>query len=162
MKNKKMKNKNKKDKVLKGTNAVILSQLENIKRESERDKIDVNEQSPLIPSNEKSLIDDFETQLSGNEPLRELFSGKNVRFKTQLTEEQRGAVSVLYHAWKQCTLRGISFDGLKDVLDEYIDFGVSMDRKSREEFVEAQKSYNTNQNMMNQQGIPNQMNNMKM
>lgn len=118
---------------------------------------DLNKQRDILDKQEigvidKPISDDFDLELSSNEPNRELFTAKNIRFKTQLTEEQRGAVSILYHAYEQCVLRGINFSGLKHVLDEYIDFGVSVDRKSRSEFVDAQKAqvYNQQQNMLNQ------------
>ena len=115
---------------------------------------------------ESLLIEDFETQLSSNEPIRELLNAKNIKFKTELTEEQRGAISILYHAYKTCVKYGIDFYALKNVLDEYIDFGVSIDRKGRTEYVEAHRSNLQNQfnqqQGMGQNGVPQQMNNMKM
>jgi hypothetical protein len=110
---------------------------------------------------DKLLIEDFESQLSSNEPIRELLTAKNIKFKTQLTEEQRSAVAVLYHAYRLCCMYGIAFDGLKFVLDEYIDFGVSVDRKGRAEYVDAHKSSQQSQ-MQNQQMMQqNQMQQMK-
>lgn len=99
----------------------------------------------------KTILDRFNEEYNSNEPIRELLSGRNVRFKTQLTDEQRSAVSILYHAYRVCLKRGIKFDGLKYVLDEYIDFGVSLDRKSREEFVQAHQQQLQNQMMAQQQ-----------
>jgi hypothetical protein len=115
-----------------------------------------------LNTSEKVISDDFDIELSSNEPIRELFTPKNVRFKTQLTEEQRGAVSILYHAYMQAIERGINYSGLKQVLDQYIDFGVSVDRKSREEYVESHKSQMMNQMMQNQMNKPNNIENMKM
>lgn len=122
------------------------------------------EEQQYKTAEEKTIIDDFDQQLSSNEPIRELTTGKNIKFKTELSEEQRGSVSILYHAYRVLKLNGVDFDGLKYVLDEYIDFGVSVDRKGRTEFVEAQKINNTaNQNPNNQNnGVNNQMNNMRM
>jgi hypothetical protein len=110
---------------------------------------------------EPSIIEEFETQLTSNEPNRELVSGKNIKFKTQITEEQRGAISILLHAYKLCLKYGINFDGLKYVLDEFIDFGASVDRKSRNEFVDAQKAQMLQQQLQNQQHN-NQVQNLKM
>lgn len=124
----------------------------------EREKADLAD----IPSepDDKLLLEEFETQFSSNEPIRELLTAKNIRYKTQLTEEQRSAVAVLYHAYRLCLKYGVEFDGLKFVLDEYIDFGVSIDRKGRLEYVEAHKAQQ--QQLQQQSQGMNQMNNMKM
>lgn len=124
--------------------------------DSQREVIDKKENM-----NEKLLHEDFDTELSSNEPVRELFSGKNVRFKTQVTEEQRNALSILYHAYEQCQQRGIQFNGLKSLLDDFVDFGVSLDRKSRTEYVDAHRSQLANQNAENAAKKTNDMENMK-
>ena len=93
-----------------------------------------------------------------------MFNAKNIKFKTQITEEQRSAVSVLYHAYRLCLKYGIEFDGLKYVLDEFIDFGVSIDRKGRDEYVDAHKSslFNQQQQQLNNQQGNNSVSNMKL
>jgi len=111
-------------------------------------------------NNESLLTDEFETQLSSNEPIRELFTAKNIKYKTELTDEQRSAVAILYDTYKTLLSYGINVLSLKYVLDEYIDFGVSVGRKGRSEYVEAHKSAMQQQNQQN--AIPNQMSNMKM
>lgn len=116
----------------------------NYKEENEIRK-DLERKKKLIDAelsqiDEKLMHEEFDMQVSSNEPVRDLFSPKNIRFKTQITEEQRGALSVLYHAYRRALAIGVNFDGLKNVLDEFIDFGVSLDRKSRNEFVDAHKA----------------------
>lgn len=112
---------------------------------------------------EKSLLEDFETQLSSNEPIRELFNSKNVKFKTELTQEQRSAVSILYQTYRKLLLKGFDLPALKFVLDEYIDFGVSIDRKGRSEYVDAHKSYLQQQAIQgNQQNQQQNLQNIKM
>lgn len=115
-----------------------------------------------LEKNEKLLHDDFETELSSNEPIRELLSSRNVRFKTEVTEEQRSALSILYHAYEQCEKRGIEFEALKSLLDDFVDFGVSLDRKSRQEYVEAHKAQlSAMEAAKQQQGQQHNMENMK-
>lgn len=145
-------------------NAEIRRELIQFNEQAELDKnrqeADVKE---ALQINESTLMDEFETSLSSNEPIRELFTPKNIKFKTQLTEEQRAAVAILYHAYSVMKARGIVLDSLKFVLDEYIDFGVSIDRKGREEYVDAHKAYmqHQNQNPQMNSNIDN-MNTMKM
>lgn len=118
------------------------NQLNDVKNDIKRLQI------PPMPdelSNEKTMLDRMGDEFSSQEPIRELFSSKNIRFKTQLTEEQRSAVAILYHAYRLCEKYSIKFDGLKFVLDEYIDFGVSVDRKSRDEFVKSTQQQIQNQ-----------------
>lgn len=136
---------------------------EDRKTEKEREKAKEKETDALNKltaktSTGRSILDDFESTLSSNEPVRELFTGKNIRFKTELTDEQRGAISVLYSVYMQCIRIGIEFDSLKDVLDQYIEFGVSVGRKGREEYSDSLKALNTQQTPQ-QQG---QLNNMKL
>lgn len=114
---------------------------------------------------EKSIIDEFETQISANEPVRELWSNKNIKFKTEITEEQRGVISILLDAYQEFKHYNIDLTVLRQVLSEFVDFGVAIDRKGRTEYVEAHKIYNQqNQQSQQQQGnsINNQMNQMKM
>lgn len=146
----------KKKKSNRATNQEHREAYEDFIRDKERAEADLLDKSS---SDEKTLLEEFETQFSSNEPIRELFTGKNVKFKTQLSEEQRSAVSVLYHAYRLCLKYKIEFDGLKYVLDEYIDFGVSIDRKGRMEYVEAHKSQQLQNQMQQQQ--QSQINNLK-
>lgn len=123
-------------------------------KEKDNDKPNIN-----IDSGDNLIHDDYNFDLSSNEPIRELFTPKNVKFKTQVTEEQRGAISILLSVYFRCKNLGIDFSGLKNVLDEFIDFGVSLDRKSRGEFVESQKSQM--QNLANKNNTPNDLENIK-
>lgn len=126
--------------------------------ESELRKTRSQEININIPD-QKTILDRFSEQISSKEPIRDLFTGSNIKYKTQLTEEQRGALSVLFHSYKLCEKYGIKFDGLKYVLDEYIDFGVSIDRKSRDEFVKSQQAQ---QQVMQQQKEMAQANQLRM
>jgi len=177
MKKKTSKKNNLKKKLFKSPSNEITKQLELLDLEKKRMIADREEQEKankqkesvkqenIIPVNEKLLTDDFETQFSTNEPIRELFTPKNIKFKTELSEEQRGAVAILYQTYMQCVNYGIDFSGLKDVLDEYIDFGVSVDRKGRTEYVEAHKSamqMAQAQALSMQNGMTGQMGQMKM
>lgn len=121
-----------------------------------------NPQMPKELEGQRSIVDRMNDEFSSNESVRELFSGKNIRFKTQITEEQRSAITILYGAYKHITSVGIQFSGLKDLLDEFIDFGVPLDRKSRDEFVKASQQNIQNQAMMQQQMGMNQARNLRL
>jgi hypothetical protein len=164
MKKKKTISKTAKRRELQKLNAQLHTQFVQSEIEKEREVADKKD-ALQIAQHEKSVIDDFETQLTSNEPIRELFNQKNIKFKTQITEEQRNAVSILYHAYLLCKSYSMHFEGLKFVLDEYIDFGVSIDRQGRSEYVDAHKATipaNNQNNQNNQNGVGNQMGNMKM
>ena len=154
MKKKKPSNKNRK-----GEYAEIMALSRDEELEKLRSEADAKEKS-----GEMSIMEEFEQSFSSNEPIRELFTAKNIKYKTQLTDEQRAAVSILYDTYKTLLTYGINVISLKNVLDEYIDFGVSVDRKGRAEYVEAHRSYMQQQNaQLNQQmNNPNNLNNMKM
>ena len=172
---KKKKNTTKVRRELQKINAKAHAKLEQLYIERDRLKADKKEQKELekfdaelnkekkIFSNDSSLLDDFDAQLDSDNPSKELFTNKNVRFKTELSDEQRSAVSILYHFYRGLKDRGIEHNNLKYVLDEYIDFGVSLDRKSRTEYVESQKALNTqNQAQKSQNGVEAQVQQMKM
>ena len=156
---KKTKKKQNKD-PMKGINKEIQHEIDSEQLNKDRTAQELKEE---IFSKDSSIIDDFEQQISSNEPIRELFTPKNIKFKSQLTEEQRNAVSILYHAYKTLYEKwGIHFEGLKFVLDEYIDFGVSVDRQGRSEYVDAHKSQMLAQQMQNQSNMTNQVSQLKM
>lgn len=129
----------------------------------ERKIIDDSE-SKLINDlqNSKTLMDDFDTQLSSNEPERELVTGKNIKFKTELNEEQRCAISILYDSYMEFLERwNIDITALKRVLDEYVDFGASLGRKSRTEFVTARQATAQQNQLQNQNNMQSQISNIK-
>lgn len=107
-----------------------------------------------------NILEDFETELSSNEPIKELFTGKNIKFKAQLSEEQRNAVIILYTTY-YTLLNDYNVDvhSLKDLLSDYVEFSVSLDRKGRSEYVDAHKSLMQQQQqaMMNPNNIGQQM-----
>lgn len=93
--------------------------------------------------NEPLLTSDFEENFTTNEPVRELTTGKNIKFKTEVTIEERSMISILYNTYFQFkNIWGIELSSLKGVLNEWVDFGASVERKSRDEFVKAHQLTN--------------------
>jgi hypothetical protein len=108
-------------------------------------------------------MEDFDAQLSSNEPIRELFTAKNIKFKTEVTQEQRSSISILYHAYFEGLRRGFNLTALHEVLDQFVDFGVPVERKGRLEYVDAHKAAVQAMQMQNQMMMQkSSMENMKM
>lgn len=103
----------------------------------------INADSEEKRLNQESLLtNDFEESFTSNEPLRDIFSSKNIKFKTELSEEQRSAISILYDTYMEFLSKwNINITSLKNVLDQYVDFGASVGRKSRGEFVQAHQAW---------------------
>jgi hypothetical protein len=101
---------------------------------------------PMIGQDEaQSEVEELENMFQGDGQtessiLKELFNSKNIKVKTDLTEDQISIVSRLFlmaHITKRPYLH--------TVLNEFITLRVSKDRKSRTEFVEAHKDRNQQQ-----------------
>jgi hypothetical protein len=145
--------------------AIVREQLRLKPLEVRQESINTNKEDNTS-SNEnvrsRSIIERFNDEINTSEPIRELLSAKNIKFKSELTEEQRGAISILYDTWMYIESIGIPFITLKNVLDQYIDFGVSVGRKGRSEYVEAHKSNLMQQQLQQQSNMMNQgQNNLK-
>lgn len=100
----------------------------------------------ISPEQAMGEVEEIEEMFSGegateSSILKELFNGKNVKLKTQLSGDEISIVSRLY-LMARITKRPY----LHNILDEFITLRVSMDRQSRKEFVEAHKDRQTAQN----------------
>lgn len=104
---------------------------------------------------DKSLLDRFTEEVSSSEPIRELVNPRNIKLKTEVTDDQRADISRLYYAYLEFERLGIAFDGLRNVLDEFVTFGVSVGRKGRGEFVDAHGREQQQQQMFNPFMYPN-------
>lgn len=107
--------------------------------------MNIPNESDIKANLDSSLIDKFNEQTSTQESIKELFSDKNIKLKTQVTTEQRIIISQLYDAYKEFLRLGIDVKALRNFLEQFIIFGVPMERKSREEFVSGLQQQNTNQ-----------------
>jgi hypothetical protein len=91
-------------------------------------------------------VENLEAMFSGDGQtessiLKELFSNKNIKLKTELTEDQ---VSIVSRLELMATITKRPY--LQIVLNEFLTLQVSKERKSRAEFVEAHKDRNQQAN----------------
>lgn len=113
-------------------------------------------------NNDDTILDEIEGQLDNNNSNpKVLMEGKNIKFKAILTDEQRNAVVILYSAYRQCIKYNIEFDGLKNLLNEYVDFSPSVDGIARKQYVEAHQLAKVQQQQMNNNNNQNTMSQMK-
>jgi len=81
----------------------------------------------------ESVMDLMNQELNQNtESVRELFTEKNIKVKSDLDKHQ---ISIIARLMFQAELTGLP--ELKQILDEFITLRVSKDRLSRQEFVKA-------------------------
>lgn len=88
------------------------------------------------------MVDSFDidnmfgdTNQNPNDVVKEIFSIKDVKAKTDLSAAQISKISRAYYLAKI-----LEMPELKDLLDEFITLRISKDRKSRSEFVEGLKA----------------------
>lgn len=92
---------------------------------------------------------DMERMLSNNESIKELVDIKNIRMKTNVTDEQHKIIVILYGAYKALLMQfNIDFRGLREILDQFIEIAPSIDGKRAEQYVEAHQAI-AQQNMVN-------------
>lgn len=120
---------------------VRLTPEEKKKREEAQKFIDDNSVALPISSVEQAEddIESMEEMFSGegateSSILKELFTVKNFKTKSQLTADEISIISRLYF---MATVTKRPY--LKNILDEYVTLQISRDRQSRKEFVEAHK-----------------------
>ena len=85
-----------------------------------------------------------------------LIDGKDIRFKTELTDEQRGIISSIETSINHFSKKGIDLYVANKFVLTFIDMGASVDRKSRREVVDALKAKN---DFLEKQLIAQQQNN---
>lgn len=87
------------------------------------------------------IFADLERVISNNESVKELVDVKNIRMKTNVTDEQHKIIVILYGAYKSLLQRyGIDFKGLRVILDEFIEIAPSISGVRAEQFVDAHKA----------------------
>lgn len=133
--------------VEKGTNkSIIPSKISNPQHTPVQREEEVKTKMMPNPSQEEAQdeVDELEQMFSGDGQtessiLKELFSNKNIKLKTELTGDQVSIISRL-ELMADITKRPY----LKTVLSEFRTHMVSKDRKSRMEFVEAHRDRQKN------------------
>lgn len=133
--------------VEKGTNkSIIPSKISNPQHTPVQREEEVKTKMLPNPSQEEAQdeVDELEQMFSGDGQtessiLKELFSAKNIKLKTELTGDQVSIISRL-ELMADITKRPY----LKTVLSEFRTHMVSKDRKSRMEFVEAHRDRQKN------------------
>jgi hypothetical protein len=103
------------------------------------------ENNPVIPSdayNDLTTPDEmFQNSASGGtdqNPAKSLFDPKNPKIKSEFTNREIKIISRLYILGKE-VYEPLDITMLKEVLDEFVLLRISMDRKSRLEFVETHR-----------------------
>jgi hypothetical protein len=105
------------------------------------------------------ILENFNMQLSQNEPIKELVNIQNIKLKTNVTDEQRMALVVLNSYYEYSKKLGLELTVLGQILSEFIVLAPSVDGKRSEQFVDAHKAFVQNQQMQQQNN--NQLNNVK-
>jgi predicted nucleotidyltransferase len=125
---------------------------ENKERKIEKqEKKYVKDFSPFKQNTELPEVETFNPEeLFGGENgqsetaiIKELFNPKNSKIKTDLSEEEINIISRLFVMSKRY-YEPLKINILKQALDELILLRISKDRKSRAEFVEANKEIQKN------------------
>jgi hypothetical protein len=83
---------------------------------------------------------DSETDISEKQSHDRLIDGQDIRFKTEITYEQRGIISCIETSIKHFKNKNIILYVASNFVLSYIDMGANIDRKSRKEVVEALKA----------------------
>lgn len=107
---------------------------------------------------EKSILDELDKKLEKKEAIVHLFDIENVKFKANITEEQRNIIASLMAAYNYAKLLGVSIsEMLKQVYDfdakininieafqfiikEYVEYSPSLEGKRAEQYVDAHKA----------------------
>lgn len=101
--------------------------------------IDALKESGMDASN--STFADMERMVNNNESIRELVDTKNIRMKTNVTEEQRNIITILFGSYDTLITRyGIRFRGLERILNEFMEISPSIDGLRTEQFVTAHQA----------------------
>jgi hypothetical protein len=88
----------------------------------------------LINSNDNDL------DISEKQSYDRLIDGKDIRFKTEINNDQRCIISSIETSIEHFKNKEITLYVAKRFLLTFIDMGASIDRKSRKEIVDALKS----------------------
>jgi hypothetical protein len=75
--------------------------------------------------------------ISEKQSYDRLIDGQDIRFKTEITDDQRGIVSCIETSIDHFKKKGINLDVANRFVLTFIDMGASIDRKSRKEMVES-------------------------
>lgn len=87
-------------------------------------------------------INENDIDLSEKQSYDRLIDGRDIRFKTEINQEQRSVIGSIESSIMHFGNKGIVLHVANRFLLTFIDMGASMDRKSRKEIVEALKAKN--------------------
>jgi hypothetical protein len=78
--------------------------------------------------------------LSEKQSYDRLIDGKDIRYKTEITDDQRGIISSIETSIKHFEDKKINLSVAKKFVLSYIEMGASVERKSRKEMVDSLKA----------------------
>lgn len=78
--------------------------------------------------------------ISEKQSYDRLIDGRDIRFKTEITDDQRGIIGSIETSIKHFANKGVTLHVANRFLLTFIDMGASVGRKSRAEMVEALKA----------------------
>lgn len=94
-----------------------------------------------VNTSSSNVFEDMERMVNNNESIRELVDIKNIRMKTNVTEEQHKIIVILRSSYLTLKYRyNIEFIGLRDILSEFVELSPSIDGKRAEQFVTAHQA----------------------
>ena len=83
---------------------------------------------------------DDDGMMQEKQPYDRLVDGKDSRYKSEFTQEQRSCIAILESSYTHFFKKGITISVLSNFLISYIELGASVDRKSRTELVDSLKA----------------------
>lgn len=86
------------------------------------------------------LNDEENYDLSEKQSYDRLMDGQDIRFKTEITHEQRCVIPSIETSIQHFKEKGITLHVAEKFKNSFIDMGASVERKSRKETVEALKA----------------------
>jgi hypothetical protein len=86
------------------------------------------------------INDNDDYDVSEKQSYDRLIDGKDIRFKTEITDDQRGIIACIETSIVHFAKKNINLHVATKFVLSYIDMGASLDRKSRKEIVESLKA----------------------
>lgn len=83
------------------------------------------------------INDENNTDISEKQSHDRLIDGQDIRFKTEITNDQRGIISCIETSVKHFANKKINLYVADNFVKSYIDMGASVNRESRKEVVKA-------------------------
>jgi hypothetical protein len=86
------------------------------------------------------ILNDNNYDLDEKQSYDRLIDGKDIRFKTEINDDQRSIISCIETSINHFEKKGIKLHVATRFVLSFIDMGASLDRKSRKEVVDSLKS----------------------